>query len=43
MIDFLFQNLMHNLRLYIKGCHVCQLNRKDKPPVRQLQTRINLN
>ena len=31
------------LRLYIKGCHICQLNRKDKPPVRQLQTRINLN
>ena len=29
--------------MYIKGCHICQLNRKDKPPVRQLQTRINLN
>ena len=43
MIDFLFLNLMHYLRLYIKGCHICQLNRKDKPPVRQLQTRINLN
>ena len=28
---------------YIKGCHICQLNRKDKPQVRQLQTRINLN
>ena len=26
-----------------KGCHVCQLNRNDKPPSRQLQTRINLN
>ena len=34
---------MHYLRLYIKGCHVCQLNRKNKPLVRQLQTRINLN
>ena len=34
---------MHYLRSYIKGCHICQLNRKDKPPVKQLQTRINLN
>ena len=34
---------MHYLRSYIKECHICQLNRKDKPPVRQLQTRINLN
>ena len=34
---------MHYLRSYIKGCHICQLNRKGKPPVRQLQTRINLN
>ena len=34
---------MHYLRSYIKGCHICQLNRKDKPPARQLQTRINLN
>ena len=34
---------MHYLRSYIKGCHICQLNRKDKPLVRQLQTRINLN
>ena len=36
-------NLMHYLRSDIKGCHICQLNRKDKPLVRQLQTRINLN
>ena len=36
-------NLMYYLRSYIKGCHICQLNRKDKPPSRQLQTRINLN
>ena len=34
-------NVMHYLRSYIKGCHICQLNRKDKLPVRQLQTRIN--
>ena len=34
---------MHYLRSYIKGCHICQLNRKDKPLVRQLQTRINLD
>ena len=34
---------MHYLRLYIKRCHICQLNRKDKPPMRQLQTRIILN
>ena len=36
-------NLMHYLRSYIKGCHICQLNRKDKLPQRQLQFRINLN
>ena len=40
---FFIPNLMHYLRSYIKGCHICELNRKDKPPVRQLQTRINLN
>ena len=28
---------------YIKGCHICQLSRYDKLPMRQLQTRINLN
>ena len=26
---FFIPNLMHYLRLYIKGCHICQLNRKD--------------
>ena len=36
-------NLIHYLRSYIKGYHICQLNRKDKLPMRQLQTRINLN
>ena len=40
---FFIPNLMHYLRSYIKGCHICQLNRKDKPSMRQLQTRINLN
>ena len=34
---------MHYLRSYITGSHICQLNRKYKLPVRQLQTRINLN
>ena len=40
---FFIPNLIHYLRSYIKGCHICQLNRRGKPPVRQLQTRINLN
>ena len=40
---FYIPNLMHYLRSYIKGCHICQLNRKDKLPDRQLQPRINLN
>ena len=40
---FFTPNLMHYLRSYTKGCHICQLNRKDKVPGRQLQTRINLN
>ena len=41
--SFYIPNLMHYLRSYIKGCHICQLNRKDKLPERQLQPRINLN
>ena len=40
---FYIPNLMHYLKSYIKGCHICQLNRKDKLPERQLQPRINLN
>ena len=36
-------NLMHYLRSFIKGCHICQLSRSDKPPTRQLQPRIYLN
>ena len=40
---FFIPNLIHYLRSYIKGCHICQLNRNEKPPSRQLKTRINLN
>ena len=39
---FYIPNLIHYLRSYIKGCHICQLNRKDELPKRQLQPRINL-
>ena len=35
---FFIPELIHYLRSYIKGCHICQLSRNDKPPVRQLQT-----
>ena len=34
---------MHYLKSFLKGCHICQLVRKDKTPMRQLQTRIYLN
>ena len=40
---FFIPNLVHYLRSYIKGCHVCQLAHNEKPPPRQLQTRINPN
>ena len=40
---FFIPNLMHYLRSFLKGCHICQLSRNNKPPTRQLQTRINLN
>ena len=40
---FFIPNLIHYLRSYIKGCHICQLMHNEKPPTRQLQTRINLN
>ena len=40
---FFVPNVMHYLRSYLKACHICQLARNDKPPSRQLQTRINLN
>ena len=34
---------MHYLRSFLSTCHICQLFRNDKPPSRQLETRINLN
>ena len=34
---------MHYLRSFLKACHICQLARNDKPPTRQVETRINLN
>ena len=40
---FFIPNLIHSLRSYIEGCHLCQLSCNDKPPLRQLQTRINPN
>ena len=40
---FLIPELIHYLCSYIKGCHIGQLSRNEKPPTRQLQTRINLN
>ena len=40
---FFIPGLIHYLRSYIKECHICQLSRNDKPPITQLQTRINLN
>ena len=36
-------NLMHYLRSFIKGCHICQLSRSDKLPTRQLYPQIYLN
>ena len=40
---FFFPNLMHYLRSFMKGCHICQLARPDKPTMRQLQSQIYLN
>ena len=40
---FFVLNLMHYLRSFIKGCHICQLSRYDKLPTRQLQPRFYLN
>ena len=40
---FFIPNLMHYLRSFIKGCHICQLSRSDKLPTRQLQLQIYLN
>ena len=40
---FFIPNLMHYLRSFIKGCHICQLFRPNKLPTRQLQPCIYLN
>ena len=40
---FFIPNLIHYLHSYIKGCHICQLSHNEKPPARQVQTRINSN
>ena len=40
---FFIPNLIHYLRTYMKGCHICQLSHNEKPPTRHLQTRINPN
>ena len=40
---FFIPGLMHYLRSFIKGCHICQLGRPDNPLIRQLQPQIYLN
>ena len=40
---FFIPSLIHYLRSYIKGCHLGQLACNEKPPLRQLQARINPN
>ena len=40
---FFILNLIHYLRSFIKGCHICQLACNEKSPARQLLTRINPN
>ena len=40
---FFIPNLIHYLRSYLKGCHIYQLSRNEKPPSRHLQTSINPN
>ena len=40
---FFIPSLIHYFRSYIKGCHLCQLAHNEKPPPRQLQTKINPN
>ena len=37
---FFIPRLIHYIHSYIKGYHICQLSRSDKPPTRQLQTRL---
>ena len=40
---FFIPNIIHCLKSYRKGCHICQLACNEKAPGRQLQTRINPN
>ena len=40
---FFIPNPINYLRSYLKGCHICQLVHNEKPPARQLQTRVNQN
>ena len=40
---FFIPSLIHYLRSYIKGCHLCELMCNEKPHPRQLQARINPN
>ena len=40
---FFIPSLMHYLRCFIEGCHMCQLARPDKPPIGQLQPQTYLN
>ena len=40
---FFIPGLIHYLQSHMKGCHIYQISRNDKLPVRQLQSRINLN
>ena len=35
---YFIPKLIHYLRSYIKGCHICQLARNEKPPTRHFQT-----
>ena len=37
---FFVPNLIHYLRSYIKGCHICQLSRNEKLPTRHLQASV---
>ena len=40
---FFIPHLMHYLRSFLSAFHIYQLFRNDKPPSRELETRINLN
>ena len=40
---FFISELKHYLHSNTRGCHICQLTRKDRIPTRQLQRRINLD